>query len=569
MNMKNKPLRWLSIIFCVALTACVAQAPPAAVPEPETGPATGTRGMVSAAHPIATEAGLSILRQGGNAFDAAVAIASTLNVVEPMMSGMGGYGTILVYDVEKREAHYLDASGKIPIGVDSDAYRSPTPGYEENRRNAKAVSTPGAANAWEAMSKRFGTLPWEQLLKPAIQAAEEGFRLDDRAARFIDLAFDEFPDHARAFYGEEGVPLAAGDLLVQKDLAASLRQLASEGARAIYGGSLGRAIDAAMKDAGGFLAFQDLLDDRAEWWRPISISYRGHQVVTPSAPAGAFPMLVRLGMMSLEDNRQLGHNSLAYLHRFAEVTKHAYWTRLAHSGDPDVKPPPYDTLLSESYWRAQNANIDPDTATPFDASDIADAQNSNSSSSPLRGHTTHFVVADRWGNVVSATVTLGNLFGSRIMPEGTGIWLNNSLAYCTFEPKGNPMDAHPGRRKLSSDSPSFVLRDGRPWVALGTPGGHTITQTVAQMIMNVVDFDMNIRDAIAAPRIAFNVPQHLNVEETVPQGIRDQLAAHGHQIRVRYLGNAHGLTVEYGEDGKPVRFTGASDPRGRGLARGY
>jgi len=516
--------------------------------------------MVSSAHPIATEAGLSILAKGGNAFDAAVAVASTLNVVEPMMSGMGGYGTILVYDATAGEAHYLDASGKIPMAVDSDVYRPPTPDFMENRRNAKAVSTPGAANAWQAMSQRFGTLPWSELLEPAISAADGGFELDARAAEFIEWAFEEFPDHAKSIYGVHGRPLTAGERLIQKDLAATLRLVANEGAAAIYGGSLGRAIDEAMRKSGGFLAIDDLIADRAEWWEPISITYRGYKVVTPSAPAGAFPMLVRLGIMSLEDNRALGHNSIAYLHRFAEVTKHAYWTRLAYSGDPDIKPPPYDLLLSHDYWLQQNEKIDPATAAVFDPPKADAAESVN---------TTHFVVADRWGNVVSATVTLGNLFGSRIMPEGTGIWLNNSLAYCTFEPKGNPMDAHPGRRKLSSDSPSFVLRDGRPWVAIGTPGGHTITQTVAQMIMNVVDFDMNIQDAIAAPRIAFNVPNHLDVEETIPQATRDALAAMGHQIRTRSLGNAHGLTIEYDENGQPVRFTGGSDPRGTGLAKGF
>ncbi|MCP3961610.1 MAG: gamma-glutamyltransferase [bacterium] len=552
---------WTTAILWLTLAACNTAPSPEAAPEYVSGPAVGSQGMVSTAHPIATEAGLSTLRAGGNAFDAAVTIASMLNVVEPMMSGMGGYGTILVWDAERGEAHYLDASGKIPMGVDSDAYRPPTPGWEANRRNAKAVSTPGAANAWEAMSLRFGSLAWSELLGPAIEAAEEGFVVDQRTARFIGLAFDDFPEHARAFYGREGAPLETGDLLVQKDLAASLRQLAEEGAKAVYGGSLGRAVDAAMKDAGGFLAYQDLLDDQAEWWRPISISYRGHEVVTPSAPAGAFPMLVRLGMMSLVDPEELGHNSPEYLHRFAEVTEHAYWTRLAYSGDPDVKPPPYDLLLSESYWRDQSGRIDSERARPFDAADILDIESSV--------NTTHFVVADRWGNVVSATVTLGNLFGSRIMPEGTGIWLNNSLAYCTFEPKGNPMDAHPGRRKLSSDSPSFVLRDGRPWIAVGTPGGHTITQTVAQMIMNVVDFRMNIQDAIAAPRIAFNVPNHLDVEQGVPQEARDQLAGRGHEIRIRTLGNAHGLAIEYDQGGTPIRFTGGSDPRGIGLAKGY
>jgi gamma-glutamyltranspeptidase/glutathione hydrolase len=329
----------------------------------------------------------------------------------------------------------------------------------------------------------------------------------------------------------------------------------------VYRGTLAQAIDAAMEEAGGFLSARDLAADRAEWWTPISIKYRGLEVVTPSAPAGAFPMLVRLGMMGQVDNRALGHNSVAFLHRFAEVTKHAYWTRLAYSGDPEVKPPPYEMLLSPRYWREQDAKLDLERATEFDYSGIVTANEGQ--------NTTHFVVADSRGNVVSATVTLGNLFGSRIMPEGTGIWLNNSLAYCTFEPAGNPMDAHPGRRKLSSDSPSFVMRDGRPWVALGTPGGHTITQTCAQMIMNVVDFDLDIQAAIAAPRIAFNEPDHLDVEEEIPAATRAALAEKGHRLRVRPLGNAHGLMIEYDAEGRPCRFLGGADPRGTGRAEGY
>ncbi len=170
---------------------------------------------------------------------------------------------------------------------------------------------------------------------------------------------------------------------------------------------------------------------------------------------------------------------------------------------------------------------------------------------------------------MSATQTLGNLFGSRIMPEGTGIWLNNSLAYCTFEPPGNPMDAHPGRRKLSGDVPLFVFRDGRLWLALGTPGGHTIAQTVPQMVMNVVDFGMDVHEAIAAPRISFVEPQWLAVERAIPETVRDSLAAMGHRVRaVNGLGNAHGLMIEYDRRGWPILFVGAADPRGTGLARG-
>jgi gamma-glutamyltranspeptidase/glutathione hydrolase len=547
--------------FLLAWTLVSCEPAPAPPNEVADDLAIGTEGMVSTAHPIATEAGIETLQNRGNAFDAAVTIASTLNVVEPMMSGMGGYGTILVYDAERGEAHYLDASGKIPIGVDADVYRAPTPNYMENRRNAKAVSTPGAANAWEAMSTRFGKLPWADVLQPAIHVASEGFVIDERTAGSISRAFPEFPEHAKAFYGEGGEPLKAGGRLVQKDLAQSLQTLADEGAKAIYGGSLGKAIAASMKEAGSFLALEDLINDKAEWWEPIRIDYRGYEVITPSAPAGAFPMLMRLGMMELADSKALGHNTLAYLHHFAEVTKRAYWNRLAYSGDPDVEPPPYERLLSKSYWEEESAKIDPKRATDFDYSGIVRSETGD--------NTTHFVVADRWGNIVSATVTLGNAFGSRIMAEGTGIWLNNSLAYCTFEPEGNPMDAHPGRRKLSSDAPSFVFRDGKPWVALGTPGGHTITQAVAQMIMNMVDFDMNVQEAIAAPRIAFVEPNTLRVEEAIDASIRSQLEAMGHEIKLGRIGNAHGLSIEYGDHGTPIRFVGGTDPRGAGTAKGY
>ncbi len=515
--------------------------------------------MVSSAHPIATEAGLSILRAGGNAFDAAVAVASTLNVVEPMMSGMGGYGTIMVYASEAGAPMFLDASGKIPIGVVADAYRAPTPNYMENRVGAKAVSTPGATHAWEAMHERYGTQEWAALLQPAIQAADEGYLLDERIARYIGFSYAEFSDYSRKIYGKDGQPLVAGDRLVQKDLAGTLRTLAEQGPAAIYGGTLGKAIDEAMQSSGGFLAMVDLENHVAEWWEPLHLNYRGHDIYTPSAPAGAFPMLERLGMMNRLNSRNMGHNSLGYLHNFAEVTKMAYWDRLAYSGDPDVKPPPYEKLLSPDYWQSRIDAIDSGTAKKFDYSGIVTANSEN---------TTHFVVADRFGNIVSAQVTLGGLFGSKIMPEGTGFWLNNSLRYCTFEPAGNPMDAHPGRRKLSSDAPSIIFRDGRPVVALGTPGGHTITQTIAQMIMNLLDFEMEIGDAISAPRIAFVEPNTLVVEEAIPENIRRQLANMGHDIQVRNLGNANALSIEYLDDGS-MQFTGASDPRGAGLAQGF
>jgi gamma-glutamyltranspeptidase/glutathione hydrolase len=524
-------------------------------------PARGERGMVSSAHPLATEVGVEILAAGGNAFDAAVAVAAALNVVEPMMSGMGGYGTILVFSARESRVRFLNASGRIPEGVDPDVYRPPTPGYMANRRGAKAVSTPGNVNAWAAMARTYGTLSWEDLLEPAIRIAREGFTVDGRTARLVRSAWDDFPRHARAIYGDGGQPLEEGDLLVQTDLANSLRLVAEEGPEALHGGLLGKAIDETMREAGGFLRLEDLEENEAEWWEPLSIEYRGSTVVVPPPPANSFPALVRLGMMSRLDVAEMGHNTPEYLHHFAEVTKHAFWTRLRWAGDPEVSPPPLDRLLSPTYWTEQVERIDPHRAEPFRPPSVVAEAGAN---------TTHFVVADREGNVVSATQTLGNSFGSRIMPPGTGIWLNNSLAYCTFEPPGNPMDAHPGRRKLSGDVPLFVLEDGRPWIAVGTPGGHTIAQTVPQIVMNVLDFEMDIQEAIAAPRISFVEPDVLAVEEAVGEDVMEALEAQGHHVRtVRALGNAHGLTIVWGPDGRPAGFFGGADPRGVGRALGW
>lgn len=547
-----------SILVLLVLGNCTGDRPnrtPASLSE-------GTHGMVSSAHPLATEAGLQVLREGGNAFDAALVVATTLNVVEPMMSGIGGYGTILIYSAGEKRARFLNPSGRMPAELDSDQFRPPTPDYMQNRRGAKAVSTPGNVNAWEAMWSEYGSKDWESLFNPAATYAEEGFVIDERTAFFIDVSFEEFSEYAKSIYGRNGEPLAAGDTLVQQDLGRSLRLIASRGAEAFHGGTLGEAVDRKMEETGGFLSLQDLVDNRAEWWEPVGISYRGYRVVTASPPANSWPALLRLGIMQQYDAEALGHNSVDYLHRYAEATKHAFWARLRWAGDPEVEPPPLERLLSDAYWKEQAEGIPADSARPF--------KPPMPRASAESMHTTHFVVADGEGNVVSATQTLGNLFGAKIIPEGTGIWLNNSLQYSTFEPKGNPMDAFPGRHKLSGDVPLFVMRDGRPWIAVGTPGGHTIAQNVPQIVMNMIDFGMNIGDAIAAPKITFLEPDLIGVEQAFPRHILEGLRAKGHSLRLlEGIGNAHGLTISYDSAGMPMRFQGSADPRGIGSARGY
>lgn len=537
-------------------------APMAASRNSTSSPAIGTRGMVSSAHPLATLAGLEILEAGGNAFDAAVTVAATLNVVEPMMSGMGGFGVILIYDAEKGALRCLDASGRFPAATNADVFRAPATNYLQNRKGAKAVSTPGNANAWEQLAKRHGKLPWPTLFAPAIKIADEGFIISERTAKHIDSEFPAFPEHAKAFYGKNGKPLQVGDRLVQKDLARSLRLLATQGARAIHGGELGEAIDKTMRETGGFLRIEDLKRNEAEWWDPVSIDYRGYQVAASPLPNNAWNGLYRLGIMSRFDVAKLGRTSPAYLHRYAEATKLAYAARLQHAGDRDHNPPPLDRLLSEKHWAHEAAKIKPNKALPLQAPP----------GSSLKGneeeYTTHFVIADAHGNVVTSTQTLGMLFGSKMMVPGTGIWLNNSMQYCTFEPKGNPLDALPGRRKLAGFCPMLVMQGGKPWIAVGSPGGHTIVQTVPQIVMNMVDFRMDVQQAIAAPRLSFVEPDIIATDDGIPTTATAELVKMGHRIRVMSLGNAHGLTIAYDAKGRPVRFTGGADPRGEGAAMG-
>jgi gamma-glutamyltranspeptidase/glutathione hydrolase len=546
--------------FVLAVSFAGAQRDQPTNPHTALRPAVGKRGMISSAHPLATQAGLEILKAGGNAFDAAVAVATTLNVVEPMMSGMGGFGVTLFYDAEKGTIRCLDSSGRFPAATNADAFRPPTPNYLDNRKGAKAVSTPGNANHWETLAKAYGKLPWARLLAPAIKLADDGVLISAHTSKHIQSEFPAFPEQARSIYGKNGKPLQAGDRLVQKDLARSLRLLAAQGAKVIHGGELGAAIDRTMREAGGFLRLEDLKRNQAEWWDPVGIDYRGYKVVASPLPNNAWNGLYRLGIMSRFDVAKLGHNSPAELHTFAEATKLAYAARLQYAGDRDHNPPPLDRLLSEKTWALEAAKIRPDKALPLESAARLPQEEAQ--------HTTHFVVADSQGNVVTSTQTLGMLFGSKVMVPGTGIWLNNSMQYCTFEPKGNPLDAIPGRRKLAGFCPMLVMQGGKPWIAIGSPGGHTIVQTVPQIVINLIDFRMDIQQAIAAARLSFVEPDITAVDEGVPESVCQELTKRGHNVQVRRLGNAHGLTVEYDNKGRPERFAGGSDPRGEGQAMG-
>jgi gamma-glutamyltranspeptidase/glutathione hydrolase len=541
-----------------------------------TRPAVGTNGMVSSAHPLATRAGLEILADGGNAFDAAVAVAAALGVVEPMMSGLGGYGAVVVYDAEDEKTRVLEVGSRAPATLDPEIFRPPTPNYQENRCGAPVVATPGNLRAWQALSEEYGELEWRRLFGPAISYADDGFVVGEELAGWLGSEYVAFPENAKAIYGNDGAPLGVGDRLVQEDLAGSLRTVAERGAGVVYGGELGETMVSEVQQNGGFLAMEDLRDNRARWRETAGIDHRGYRVVTASPPATSWGILVRLGIMGQFDMGPSDHNSVPYVHVLTEISKQLTSTA-GNYIDPETGQTQLKPLLSEGFWAEEAAKIDLTQASPYEPPMKTDSALSCSptnytptTSSDTRQHTTHFVVADREGNVVSSTQTLGNVFGSKVMPEGTGIWLNDEVAWARFEPAGNPFDAAPGRQIPDALGPTLVMRHGRPWMAIGTPGGRTILQTTPQMLTNVIDFDMDLQQAISAPRFSFIIPSLLAVEEGIPLSVRDELSAMGHSLYVEpELGNAHALTIEYGPEGEVVRFTGAADPRGEGAAIGY
>ncbi len=276
-------------------------------------------GSVASAHPIATKAGMDILASGGNAFDAAIAVAATLNVVEPMMSGIGGYGTILIYDAIGKQIRFLNPSGRFPIKTNTDLMRTPTPDFIKNRFGSKSISTPGNLNAWAEMHSKYGKMDWSHLFTPAINYAEIGYVISPTTARWIKIAFENFSTYTKSFYGNSGKPLKAGDLLIQKDLASSFKLIASEGVDPFYQGSIAEAINSEMNKVGGFLSIEDLRNNKAEWWEPLKFEYREYEVYTASLPANSFAAFVNLGLMQQIPSKNLEHNSADYLHLFAEI----------------------------------------------------------------------------------------------------------------------------------------------------------------------------------------------------------------------------------------------------------
>ncbi|MCA1848407.1 MAG: gamma-glutamyltransferase family protein, partial [Actinobacteria bacterium] len=339
------------------------------------------------------------------------AVAAALNVVEPEMSGIGGYGAIVVYDAGEGKTRFLEIGSRAPATLDPSIFHPPTPGYQENRCGAPVVATPGNLRAWQALSEEYGELEWRPLFGPAIRYADDGFVVGEELAGWLGSEYPAFPENAQEIYGNGGTPLVAGDRLVQKDLAGSLRTVAERGAGVVYGGELGEAMVSEVQQNGGFLTMEDLRDNRAQWRETVGIDHRGYRVVTASPPATSWGILVRLGIMGQFGMGPSDHNSVPYVHMLTEISKQLSSTAGSYI-DPGTGQTRLDPLLSEKYWAEEAAKIDFTQASPYDPPMETDSTLSCSptgftptTSSDTQQHTTHFVVADREGNVVSSTQT--------------------------------------------------------------------------------------------------------------------------------------------------------------------
>jgi len=558
----------------------------------------GRRGVVTSAHPLASMAGIEILLAGGNAVDAAVAVGSTLNVVEPFMSSAGGIGLMLIS--RGGERHVLDFIGRAPRAADAAGCTE-----DDLAGGPKSCATPGNLGGWLAALERFGTMDRARVLAPAIGHAERGVPLTFKNVEFFEAAratLGRSREAERLYLGNGGP--RAGGVVTYKELAATFRQVAEGGAEVFYRGPIAKAIARAVREAGGWLGEEDLAEFKPEWREPATIAYRGQQVYSMPPPFSAFQMLETLNILEGYDLRAWGHNSVDYLHHLIEAVKLGSADRLAYAYSGQV---PIAGLLSKKYADSQRARIDakraavsegerhtrerlpnqitegrpstregyapsdsPATREGYAPSDFpATREGYAPSDSPAKfadEHTTHFACADAAGTVVSVTQTLGVPFGSGFAIPGTGLVLNNILKWMDLDP-ASPNVVRAGRKAGTMMSPTQVFRDGAFALSIGTPGSYGILQTTAQMLLNVLEFGMNVQEAIEAPRVRVYRDRLVDAEARITPEVRAGLAARGHQVNEIgdwswIVGGGQGLM----RDAASGALMAGADPRRDGYA---
>lgn len=554
-----------------------------AVPAASVAPVAAENGMVVSAHHLATRVGVDVLRRGGNAVDAAVAVGYALAVVYPAAGNLGGGGFMTLQFADGRKS-FLDFREKAPLAATPDMYLGPDGEVVKGRstRGHLAVAVPGSVAGLEHARTRYGTMARGALIAPAIRLAERGFVLQAGDVEMLSSATADFrADPATAaIFLKRGEPLAIGDRLAQPDLARTLRRIARQGPDGFYRGPVADALVASSRAGGGLLTHADLSGYATRELPPVECDYRGYRVVSAPPPsAGGVIVCEILNIVEGYPLKELGWGAAQAVHYQIEAMRHAYVDRNSRLGDPDFVRNPVEHLLDEGYAAQIRAAIDPRRAAV--SSDLRPGV------APHEGsNTTHYSIVDRAGNAASVTYTLNDWFGARVTAAGTGVVLNNEMDDFTVKVgaanlyglvQGEANAIAPGKRPLSSMSPTIVTRDGRPVMVLGTPGGSRIITTVVQTLINVIDHGMTIQEAVDAPRFHQQwQPEATHVEPRAlsPDTLR-LLAEMGHRFAPPHPAN-HVAAILVGAPslgGRPVgaaRYYGANDPRrGTGLAAGY
>jgi gamma-glutamyltranspeptidase / glutathione hydrolase len=493
-------------------------------------PASGSRGMVVSNHPLASAAGMEMLAAGGNAIDAAIATLFALTVVEPMMVGIigGGMAHIRLADGSHR---FIDGQSTVPLRVRPDTYRS-KPGSahdvfdtidDENLTGPKAVAVPGSLKAWCETQQRFGTMSLADVMQPAIKHASRGFLVTPYLHEcIVDGASEMLRDKAiSAIYLPNGSPLKAGDRVMQAEYAQTLATIARDGEAALYRGPLGDILLDYMKAHGGFITREDLTSYKTVERAPIRGAYRGWEILGPPPPAASGVHIAQmLNILEGYDLAAMGFGTAETIHHLAEVLKIAFADRAAASGDPDFIKVPVEQLISKDYAGERRRAIDSSRAQRWGAG-----------VQQLEGaHTTHMTAADAMGNVVATTQTINNLFGAKFLIPGLGTVPNNYMNL--YDPRpGHALSLAPGKRVTTSMSPMMALRHGKLVYALGLPGGKRIFPSALQALINLIDHGMSLQEAVEAPRV-WTEGNALEVESAVPERVRADLMALGHEVMV-------------------------------------
>lgn len=517
------------------------------------------RGLVAAPEPNAAEVGAEILRRGGNAVDAAIAVQFALAVTFPNAGNLGGGGFMLIRTAAGETA--IDYRETAPAAAHRDMFLDAQGEVLPNRSllSAQASGVPGTVAGMWLAHRKFGSLPWRDLLAPAIRLAEEGWMLDTwSAGSFAALRKNNSRDYFRG---------AAYQKFVQKELAATLLRIAERGRDGFYKGETARLIVAEMARGGGLITAEDLAAYEPALRKPVEGRYRGHRIVSmPPPSSGGIALLQLLGMMERFDPGEMGFHSAAHIHAMCEIEKRVFADRSEHLGDPDFVRVPVAALLDPEYLRRRGAPIDPARRSDPDSVAAGEVRE--------KEQTTHFSIVDAAGNAVANTTTLNDSYGSGIVVRGAGFLLNNEMDDFSAKPGvpnlfgviGREANAiAPRKRMLSSMTPTFVFKDDALWLVLGSPGGPTIFTTVFQVIVNRVDFGMSLPDAVAAPRVHHQWPpvkkgsDPILVEKEWNGSAADPLQKMGYEITPRSrIGDVQAIEIRRG------RAEAACDPRGIG-----